>query len=102
MASLMEAAGLDRMKAAKVEASSKSYGALISACGRMGDSTEETAGLICRILGKTTPSPSMQSLNALMAACEKAGQFDLAIAIFERLISQVSLRCIHPQRAMNC
>eukprot|EP00884_Botryococcus_braunii_P000450 jgi/Botrbrau1/10405/Bobra.0133s0014.1 len=76
-----------KMQAGKVEATSKSYTALVSACTRLG-SVEQATNVICSLLASDSGSRPPHCLAALMAACEKAGQWDLAITLFERLVAQ--------------
>ena len=71
-----------------VQPNTKTFTALIGAFGKMG-STGAAMEVVTQLLDAGSGAPSLQATyGALMAACEKAGQWDLALAMFDRLSAQ--------------
>ena len=67
----------------------KTFTALIGSLGKMG-SVGAALDIITELLGHDQGiAASASTYAALMAACEKAGQGDLALALFEKMKAQV-------------
>lgn len=67
----------------------KTFTALIGSFGKMG-SVGAALDIITELLGHDQGmAASASTYAALMAACEKAGQGDLALALFEKMKAQV-------------
>ncbi len=71
----------------------KTFTALIGSFGKMG-SVGAALDIITELLGHDQGmAASASTYAALMAACEKAGQGDLALALFEKMKAQVIPMC---------
>ena len=69
----------------------KTFTALIGSFGKMG-SVGAALDIITELLGHDQGiAASASTYAALMAACEKAGQGDLALALFEKMKVQVHI-----------
>ena len=69
----------------------KTFTALIGSFGKMG-SVGAALDIITELLGHNQGmAASASTYAALMAACEKAGQGDLALALFEKMKAQVHI-----------
>lgn len=72
-----------------VQPNTKTFTALIGSVGKM-NTVDQAMDIIEELLSHDQGSPSLtQTYQALMSACEKAGQWDLAVALFDRMSSQV-------------
>lgn len=81
-----------RMAKDGVQPNTKTFTALISSVGKMS-TIEQAMDIINELLShETEPANLTQTYSALMSACEKAGQWDLAVALFDRMSNQV---CAH-------
>ena len=81
----------------------KTFTALIGSFGKMG-SVGADLDIVTELLGHDQgAAASAATYAALMAACEKAGQGDLALALFEKMKAEVckpahalSIACCRP------
>lgn len=91
-----------------VQPNTKTFTALISSVGKMS-TIEQAMDIINELLShESEPANLIQTYSALMSACEKAGQWDLAVALFDKMSTQVStpapehrqfLRFLHTRQA---
>ena len=82
-----------RMVADGAVPNTKTFTALIGSFGKMG-SVGAALDIITELLGHDQGmAASASTYAALMAACEKAGQGDLALALFEKMKAQVCPMC---------
>lgn len=80
----------------------KTFTALIGSFGKMG-SVGAALDIITELLGHDQGmAASASTYAALMAACEKAGQGDLALALFEKMKAQVHSLCLHLPHVSSC
>ena len=80
-----------RMVADGAVPNTKTFTALIGSFGKMG-SVGAALDIITELLGHDQGmAASASTYAALMAACEKAGQGDLALALFEKMKAQVHI-----------
>lgn len=80
---------VSRMMADGAVPNTKTFTALIGSFGKMG-SVGAALDIITELLGHDQGvAASASTYAALMAACEKAGQGDLALALFEKMKAQV-------------
>ena len=85
-----------RMVADGAVPNTKTFTALIGSFGKMG-SVGAALDIITELLGHDQGvAASASTYAALMAACEKAGQGDLALALFEKMKAQVQLHASAP------
>lgn len=88
-----------RMVADGAVPNTKTFTALIGSFGKMG-SVGAALDIITELLGHDQGmAASASTYAALMAACEKAGQGDLALALFEKMKAQVPSR---PDNSLAC
>ena len=79
----------------------KTFTALIGSFGKMG-SVGAALDIITELLGHDQGmAASASTYAALMAACEKAGQGDLALALFEKMKAQVHFLCLELQHVSS-
>ena len=79
----------------------KTFTALIGSFGKMG-SVGAALDIITELLGHDQGmAASASTYAALMAACEKAGQGDLALALFEKMKAQVHFLCLQLQQVSS-
>ena len=83
----------------------KTFTALIGSFGKMG-SVGADLDIVTELLGHDqSVAASAATYAALMAACEKAGQGDLALALFEKMKAEVPtlpMRCLLPAGGPPC
>lgn len=80
-----------RMAANGVQPNTKTFTALIGSVGKMS-TLEQAMEIIEQLLCHEKDTENLTSTySALMSACEKAGQWDLAVALFDKMSSQVCL-----------
>ena len=80
-----------RMEKNGVQPNTKTFTALIGSVGRM-NTIDHAMEIIEQLLSPERDSTSLtQTYSALMSACEKAGQWDLAVALFDKMSARVSL-----------
>lgn len=76
-----------------VQPNTKTFTALISSVGKMS-TIEQAMDIINELLShEKEPANLTQTYSALMSACEKAGQWDLAVALFDKMSNQASVYC---------
>ena len=74
----------------------KTFTALIGSVGRQAP-LQQALDLVGELLATDSPHGKLPTYTALMAACEKGGLWELALALFQRLTDEVSLGgCIPP------
>ena len=72
-----------------MQPNTKTFTALISSVGKMS-TLDQALDIIDELLAhEKEPANLTQTYSALMAACEKAGQWDLAVALFDKMSAQV-------------
>lgn len=82
-----------------VQPNTKTFTALIGSVGRM-NTMEQAMEIIEQLLSHDKDRDSQtQTYSALMSACEKAGQWDLAVALFDKMSADVSLPIGRPNPA---
>ena len=81
-----------RMVQDGVQPNTKTFTALISSVGKL-NSLDQAMEMINELLAHEPDSSNLTATySALMSACEKAGQWDLAVALFDKISAQVSNR----------
>ena len=72
-----------------MQPNTKTFTALISSVGKMS-TLDQALDIIDELLShEKEPANLTQTYSALMSACEKAGQWDLAVALFDKMSAQV-------------
>lgn len=72
-----------------MQPNTKTFTALIGSVGKLS-TMEQAMDIIEELLAHEQDSPNLtQTYSALMSACEKAGQWDLAVALFDKMSAQV-------------
>ena len=87
-----------------MQPNTKTFTALISSVGKMS-TLDQALDIIDELLSpEKEPANLTQTYSALMSACEKAGQWDLAVALFDKMSAQVRTACKPPDTAAsrNC
>lgn len=74
----------------------KTYTALIGSVGKMGN-IQHALGIVSELLAADASTNAPATYAALLAACEKGGLWDLAIALFEKMCAEVR----HAHRAVH-
>lgn len=81
---------MHRMAKDGVQPNTKTFTALIGSVGKMS-TIGQAMDIINELLShESDPSNLIQTYSALMSACEKAGQWDLAVALFDKMSAQVN------------
>ena len=82
-----------------MQPNTKTFTALIGSVGRM-NTMEQAMEIIEQLLSHDKDRDSQtQTYSALMSACEKAGQWDLAVALFDKMSADVSFSIGRPNPA---
>ena len=68
----------------------KTFTALIGSVGKMAP-LQQALDLVGELLATDSPQGKLPTYQALMAACEKGGLWELALALFERMVSEVGI-----------
>lgn len=72
-----------------MQPNTKTFTALIGSVGKM-NTQDQAMEIIDELLSRDVDSPNLtQTYSALMSACEKAGQWDLAVTLFDKMSAQV-------------
>ena len=79
-----------RMLADGVTPNTKTFTALIGSVGRQAP-LQQALDLVGELLASDSPQGKLPTYTALMAACEKGGLWELALALFQRMTDEVSL-----------
>ena len=83
--------GFCRMAENGVQPNTKTFTALIGSVGKMS-TLEQAMDIIEQLLSHEKDTDNLTTTySALMSACEKAGQWDLAVALFDKMSSQVGV-----------
>ena len=80
-----------RMLADGATPNTKTFTALIGSVGKMAP-LQQALDLVGELLATESPQGPLATYQALMAACEKGGLWELALALFDRMASEVGLR----------
>ena len=80
----------NRMLADGVTPNTKTFTALIGSVGRQAP-LQQALDLVGELLASDSPQGKLPTYTALMAACEKGGLWELALALFQRMTDEVSL-----------
>ena len=82
-----------RLLADELQPNTKTFTALIGSAGKLG-SLEQALEIIQELLSSEAGASSLvDNYSTLMTACEKAGQWDLAVALFDKMSAQVCALC---------
>ena len=71
----------------------KTFTALIGSVGKLG-AVRQALDIVTELLAADSPANASTTYSALLAACEKGGLWDLAIALFDKMCSEVRDLCL--------